>query len=835
MPGTRSSARNADKSPSPAKSDDAVAGTKRKPDAEPSPNRGHKATKKQATIEETMGAKQEEDSEMRDAADSEQEQDAKETDQSKEKPDQEQAQSKEVKAQVDSTKEEEDVKEHETNGDAKEYRTINDAKEDKTDSDEKSSVANGDGPIEKSSQRAKEVPSNILEKGIIYFFTRNRVGIEDADSVADLQRTFFVLRPMPIGAKLGDGALADQKNNRLLALPKKAFPKSHTDRFMAFVEKANTTVQDLKENFFAANEYETKTQGTRRTEPITPVAEGVYAITRTEDATTHLVYSTTIPAELGEVQEDLGIKTQGSFIISVKNPERSGPAAAQLPQKPDFPKEIIEEFRNLAWSEVMPKYLDYEYCQILLIGENIDKAVEPTKKDQKHDKETPQEELEKLEHEDELRIQHLHGDDSVFDDLKISKNEYPKVPTTCIDNVVHHVIARPRSFVCFLPGSMIPSIVSTTEEHQCITWSLQSFAVGHDFKSPGPAVLLLDRANSEFGITYQTAPGLMELAQFPDTDEPVYFQVLSARAACTRLNTTCKKVCVLMQHFQLDLVFTTPDSAADFLQTLGRLATKVGNLYFEVYEAPSNSALTRADFSMEKQGFANQMMQPWMALPYANTSDWGRIYSTGKCSDFTIIAESRSFPVHRVFIQTQYTITVLRCGLQWKVHKQRSIKLPETEDTVATMLQELYGVYNPTTGSIFTNFALRRGLEKDHIMSNLMALFVACDKYNLESIKRKAAEAIIDRLPFVHDTLSIVDLAGCLHDEQYPHIDLGLRKSAIKLLHARLPGIMEDEDAWKEFSDNKILLKAFHAYQCEMTDNGSSTGVLTPPATPTKK
>lgn len=49
-------------------------------------------------------------------------------------------------------------------------------------------------------------------------------------------------------------------------------------------------------------------------------------------------------------------------------------------------------------------------------------------------------------HEDELRVEHLQGmsiastytyrsnsqlgDDSVFDDLKISKNDYPKVPTT---------------------------------------------------------------------------------------------------------------------------------------------------------------------------------------------------------------------------------------------------------------------------------------------------------------------------------------------------------------------------------------------------------------------
>jgi hypothetical protein len=74
---------------------------------------------------------------------------------------------------------------------------------------------------------------------------------------------------------------------------------------------------------------------------------------------------------------------------------------------------IIEEFRGLAWAEVKPKYLDYENCQILLIGEDIEKAVEQTTKDAKHDKVTPREELEQLEHEDELRINHLHGEPSL--------------------------------------------------------------------------------------------------------------------------------------------------------------------------------------------------------------------------------------------------------------------------------------------------------------------------------------------------------------------------------------------------------------------------------------
>jgi uroporphyrinogen-III synthase len=58
---------------------------------------------------------------------------------------------------------------------------------------------------------------------------------------------------------------------------------------------------------------------------------------------------------------------------------------------------------------VKPNYLDYANCQILLIGEKINKALDPTTKDQKHDKEEPIEELEQLEHEDELRVEHLHG------------------------------------------------------------------------------------------------------------------------------------------------------------------------------------------------------------------------------------------------------------------------------------------------------------------------------------------------------------------------------------------------------------------------------------------
>jgi hypothetical protein len=40
----------------------------------------------------------------------------------------------------------------------------------------------------------------------------------------------------------------------------------------------------------------------------------------------------------------------------------------------------------------------------------------------------------------------------------------------------------------------------------------------------------------------------------------------------------------------------------------------------------------------------------------------------------------------------------------------------------------MYEVYNPTTGSIFTNFALRTPLEKAQMMNDLVVLFIASDK-----------------------------------------------------------------------------------------------------------
>lgn len=192
--------------------------------------------------------------------------------------------------------------------------------------------------VRKSEEREAVVSSNILEKGIIYFFFRPRVNIDDPHSVNDVARSFFVLRPTPLGAELdeGQGPLNKDARCRLLMLPKKKLPTSPKERDMGFVEKAGQTMNDLQENFIASSTYQTATRGERTVEEARPYAEGVYALTSTK-RTTHLAYVLTIPSEPGEIQESFGLHRRGSWIVQSKNPKFPGPPFAQLPKEPDYP------------------------------------------------------------------------------------------------------------------------------------------------------------------------------------------------------------------------------------------------------------------------------------------------------------------------------------------------------------------------------------------------------------------------------------------------------------------------------------------------------------------
>ncbi|KAI9852954.1 MAG: hypothetical protein M1824_001652 [Vezdaea acicularis] len=296
--------------------------------------------------------------------------------------------------------------------------------------------SSSDNAVQETEERADAVPSSIIEKGLIYFFFRPRVGVDDPKGVNDIARSHIVLRPLPKATELTKGTVPDQQRVRMIALPKKVLPNSPNDRFTVFVEKANVSVSDLRDAL-SHEDYSTQTAGQRHIQAANPAGEGVYAITST-GRETHLAYILTVPSHPSEVQSSLGLRTRDSFVISLKNPAHKGPSYANLPEAPEFSKEIMEAFAGRRWMPPKsPDIFEYANAQFLLIGHshddeaNLEKATQVQPEDQKEGKETPLEEMEKLEEEDELRIESLKGDEreAIFADLGLSKKEFEGIKT----------------------------------------------------------------------------------------------------------------------------------------------------------------------------------------------------------------------------------------------------------------------------------------------------------------------------------------------------------------------------------------------------------------------
>merc|ERR1712187_40186 len=232
------------------------------------------------------------------------------------------------------------------------------------------------------------------------------------------------------------GSLEPGASCRLIVLPKKKFPTSARERDMAFVEKGGQSMKELKESFISGGKYETSTRGERTVEEARPYAEGVYAITSSKRAS-HLAYIITIPNEIGSVQEDFGIRLRGSWIVQAKNLKFPGPASAQLPKKPEYHEEIREKFADYRWVPLEPVFINYPNAQFLMIGEAQDelgKAAIAEPGGKRENQEQPGEELEKLEQENEERIEALQGDATVYQDLGLDAKNYPQVPTTWDDH-----------------------------------------------------------------------------------------------------------------------------------------------------------------------------------------------------------------------------------------------------------------------------------------------------------------------------------------------------------------------------------------------------------------
>jgi hypothetical protein len=203
----------------------------------------------------------------------------------------------------------------------------------------------------------------VLERGTIYFVYRPKVEHMTAAGLQDVQRFFVILSPF------------GKPRYRLLVIGRKKLPAiaDQKERNWAFVQKVSTKPEDVEDELDRLT-YPTATRGERHLAPARPAGEGVYSIARHDDHT-HLAFALELPEEPGEVQEDLNIPSEGSYIITVKNPDVDTPPGVGLPDddRAELPERLRQRFHGRRFVPVdPPDFLDREGAEVVLIGADED-------------------------------------------------------------------------------------------------------------------------------------------------------------------------------------------------------------------------------------------------------------------------------------------------------------------------------------------------------------------------------------------------------------------------------------------------------------------------------
>ncbi|MCW8195490.1 hypothetical protein F6455_11890 [Proteobacteria bacterium 005FR1] len=240
----------------------------------------------------------------------------------------------------------------------------------------------------------------VLERGHIYFLYRPRVEEHEPSGQGDLQQFYIVLSPH------------GKKRYRLGVIGREKLPDpsaSGKERFWGFIDAVESDGRKLVEGL-TEETYQTKTRGTRHQPAARPAGEGKYQILRHGDHT-HLIYALELPRKPGDVQKQLNIEEEGSYIISIRNPDKASPPLAGLPsrQQARFPKNLQRAFRDRKFADAdPPEFLDHEGAEFVMIAAA----------------ESPREELGiHIETERESRDKA-----DIFRDLHLHKSEHPIEP-----------------------------------------------------------------------------------------------------------------------------------------------------------------------------------------------------------------------------------------------------------------------------------------------------------------------------------------------------------------------------------------------------------------------
>lgn len=197
----------------------------------------------------------------------------------------------------------------------------------------------------------------ILEKGDIYFLYRNKTEVDRATSTSDIQRLYIVTVP-------DDNA----DKSRLLMVGKKRMPKldSRRSRGREWMMNILTDRPQKIGETLGPIRYQTKTRGSRRISEAFPAGEGRYALVAHDDHT-ELAYRLVNPEHPGRPQQEMELKPEASYVISVRNPDikvKGFPDAS-----PDYPKSLKKLFAKKRWIDISdPALLNYENAHLLLVG-----------------------------------------------------------------------------------------------------------------------------------------------------------------------------------------------------------------------------------------------------------------------------------------------------------------------------------------------------------------------------------------------------------------------------------------------------------------------------------
>jgi hypothetical protein len=200
--------------------------------------------------------------------------------------------------------------------------------------------------------------ANVLERGNIYFVYRPKVEHASARGIEDIQR-FFVISP------------CGKARYRLIVIGRKRLPAigdTH-ERNWGFVQKVASNPHDIEDELDRLM-YSTATRGERHLLPARPAGEGIYAIARHDDHT-HLAFALELPERPGEVQEELNIPREGSYIITVRNPDADAPPGVGLSdaERAELPQRLRERSHGRRFIPVdPPDFLDREGAEFVLIG-----------------------------------------------------------------------------------------------------------------------------------------------------------------------------------------------------------------------------------------------------------------------------------------------------------------------------------------------------------------------------------------------------------------------------------------------------------------------------------